>query len=399
MASPELRAYTPSWRERLAGAFSRMLPGDESRSSAAMGRKIAELTDVIPPVGAFTYGNDAYRAAERGDKMAAAGNAGMAVLSMLPMGKLDKMRGIFGTRSPYEAIPGMPSTFKLPGGEVMDAKPIPAVVDAARDYAKSRGMTHQIPESFPTLDRDRAASIANWYDQVPDGAGTPEVMNAYKALADETLGQYDALANRGIAFEFMKKGPDGQIIDPYAASPSLGYKDLADRGRLEIFPTEAGYGTLNATTQNPLLAYSGRNFGDQPATFNDLFRAVHDAYGHFGYGNSFFRAPGEERAWNLHSMMFSPQAKGAMTAETRGQNSWVNAGPYGRQNAAASGADTVYADQKAVNAPDWVQTDTRLKGRNADHYIPGVETVGPAPAPALAGMSRDDEDGAFTWGP
>lgn len=291
LAQPELRSYNPSWRERLAQTFSSWLPGGDTRSNAAMGHKLTGLADVIPPVGAFTYGNDAYRAAERGDKLSAFGNAAMAGLSMLPMAKLDKARGILGTRSPYEPIPGMPSTFKLPGGEVMEAKPIPAIVDAARDYAKARGMTHQLPEAFPTLDKTNAQKIASWYHMAPDEAFNPETLSAYKALADETLGQYDALANRGVAFEFMKKGPDGQIVDPYAASPSLGYKDLAERGRLEIFPTEAGYGSLTETTTNPLLQQSGRYFGDQPATYNDLFRAVHDAYGHFGYGNSFFRAP------------------------------------------------------------------------------------------------------------
>jgi len=51
--------------------------------------------------------------------------------------------------------------------------------------------------------------------------------------------------------------------------------------------------------------------------------------------------------------MYSPDALGAMTSETRGQNSWVNSGPYGQQNKGASGAKTVYADQKAGLMPDW----------------------------------------------
>ena len=48
-----------------------------------------------------------------------------------------------------------------------------------------------------------------------------------------------------------------------------------------------------------------------------------------------------------------------MTAETRGQNSWVNYGPYGDTNRKASGADTHYAPQKIGLLPDWVAEEGR----------------------------------------
>jgi hypothetical protein len=51
--------------------------------------------------------------------------------------------------------------------------------------------------------------------------------------------------------------------------------------------------------------------------------------------------------------MYGPEARRAMTSETRGQNSWLNFGPYADQNATALGADTVFADQKAGLMPDW----------------------------------------------
>ena len=51
--------------------------------------------------------------------------------------------------------------------------------------------------------------------------------------------------------------------------------------------------------------------------------------------------------------MYSPEARGAMTSETRGQNSWVNSGPFGESNRSASGADTIFADQKAGLMPSW----------------------------------------------
>jgi hypothetical protein len=59
---------------------------------------------------------------------------------------------------------------------------------------------------------------------------------------------------------------------------------------------------------------------------NEMFRAVHDAFGHGIRGNS-FGALGEEVAWGSHAQMYSPLARIAMTSETRGQNSFVNYTP------------------------------------------------------------------------
>jgi hypothetical protein len=51
--------------------------------------------------------------------------------------------------------------------------------------------------------------------------------------------------------------------------------------------------------------------------------------------------------------MYSPLARKAMASETRGQNSTVNSGMYADLNEGASGADTIYADQKIGLMPDW----------------------------------------------
>jgi len=59
---------------------------------------------------------------------------------------------------------------------------------------------------------------------------------------------------------------------------------------------------------------------------NEKFRAVHDLLGHAIYGNQ-FGPKGEEMAWAVHSQMYSPLARLAMTSETRGQNSMVNYSP------------------------------------------------------------------------
>lgn len=231
---------------------------------------------------------------------------------------------------------------------------------------KARGAAHELPEAFGPMDKDRAVRIAQAYQDMLHDPSNPEVRRSYEALADETLAQYKALKEAGAKFVFNRPGQD-----PYAASPAMGYPELRDKRTLSIFPTAEGYGnafTPVEVANNPLLKGSGEKFGDAPATLNDIFRAVHDAYGHFAYGNPFFRAPGEERAWMLHSGMYSPEARGAMTTELRGQNNWLNFGPHGEANRTASAAGTIFAPQKIGLLPDWAIEEGR-KGISLDEAI------------------------------
>jgi len=54
--------------------------------------------------------------------------------------------------------------------------------------------------------------------------------------------------------------------------------------------------------------------------------------------------------------LFTASAVPAMTSETRGQNSWVNYGPFGEQNR-ADPRNTTYADQKTGLMPEWTWTE------------------------------------------
>jgi hypothetical protein len=119
---------------------------------------------------------------------------------------------------------------------------------------------------------------------------------------------------------------------------------------------------------HPLMEKAPVQMGGKDATYNDLFRAVHDYFGHAAEGNG-FRANGEYNAWRAHRQMYSEAARGAMDAETLGQNSWVNSGPAGALNKGASGADTIYADQKAGLLPKSV-VNAAVEGVGADeHHI------------------------------
>jgi len=79
--------------------------------------------------------------------------------------------------------------------------------------------------------------------------------------------------------------------------------------------------------------------------------------------------------------MYSPEARKAMTSETRGQNSWVNYGPHGETNRSASQGATKYADQKTGLLPDW-----------AIHEGAGDQTISGITGERFAGAGRPEPE-------
>lgn len=274
-------------------------------------------------------------------------------------GGLKRLDPSSGTNPEYRAIPGQPSTVKIPDlDEVgqwgrVEARPIDPIEDIARRYRTQHGMDPDGLREVPPFDEEMARKAAKAYADMPHAPGDKKVRAAYDALIEETMEQLRALKGSGIDIRYLKEGQK----DPYARSPALGYKDLVENGRLVVFPTDFGFGSSAAfdPAQNPLLRGVGR-VGDKPdAVANDAFRAVHDIFGHFGPGNPFFRHKGEDAAFRHHRPMFTDRALDAATPELRGQNSWLNFGPHGEANRNALGADTVFADQKTGIMPDWVK--------------------------------------------
>ena len=245
---------------------------------------------------------------------------------------------------------GKPAAVKI-DGERYSSREIAEIKRAEENYIKEAGI--DVPDylRYPDQDEKRAKLIAAAYERMKNNPDDPEVKKAYEALIEETMAQYDALKETGINFTFLKPN----MPDPYAASPALGYKDVVENKNLTVFPTDFGYGSDAAfdASRNPMLTKVGRVGDKDDAVANDAFRVVHDTFGHLGSGNPQFRSAGEERAFLQHMRMYTPEARRAMAAETRGQNSLVNFGPFANQNRAASGADTIYADQKVGVMPDW----------------------------------------------
>lgn len=165
-------------------------------------------------------------------------------------------------------------------------------------------------------DERRGIALGEAYLALPgwDDAAKP----AYRAFAREILGQYVYLT--GVARVHVTVSD----TDPYDRAEDMA-ADLRDNRHLAVLSTAA-------TGGHPYLTDSQ----------NDMFRAVHDAFGHAAVGRGFDRHS-EEAAWFAHSHMFTPAARRALTVETRGQNSaftWI-----------LNGAD--FPEQKLALLPPW----------------------------------------------
>ena len=252
-------------------------------------------------------------------------------------------------------LEGMPEAFDVDGQSVEFGYHQPAV-DAARRYAEKAGMGYEPLTQYAPIDQKMASKIAAEYDLMEDAPNDPEVKAAYNAMIDETLAQYEEILRSGLNVQFIKGD------DPYG-NPRNAILDVINNNRMYVFSTRDGYGMDGITQQdlasNPMLRETPYRTADgDPMLANDVFRVVHDYFGHIKNGVG-FRARGEENAWQSHAAMYSTLARRAMTSETRGQNSWVNFGPDAAFNAKANGADTIYADQKVGLLPLWVSEEAR----------------------------------------
>jgi hypothetical protein len=128
--------------------------------------------------------------------------------------------------------------------------------------------------------------------------------SAYRQLGEETKKQFAAMPVK-TAYHY---GP-GEY-----ATPSAMLRDVLSEGNLNVYRGGDPHEFLNEVDP------------DTDLTLNEMFRAVHDLYGHGTMGST-FRPGGEEIAYASHSQMMSPLAQMALLSETRGQNSLVNYSP------------------------------------------------------------------------
>lgn len=351
------------------------------RGPRARGHHIRSVRKFNPnhdELGRFDFGTGSGQGSGGGGEGGAGGNAGL----------LAAQRAAAEAAGNAKALEGLPVKPLLIDGEYFVPGPNEAARQVAEEYMRRAGLEYNPATQYIEVDPARAteiAKVAKAFDAMQHDPNNPEVAAAYQAMISETIAQYNTIAEMtGLKVDFIPPGSP----DPYASSPRLAMEDIRDNNHFWVFPTDSGFGTgaeaAAAMKDNPLLAMTNISFGDQPALANDVFRVVHDYFGHFKEGVG-FRASGEDNAWRSHVAMYSSLAAKAMTSETRGQNSWVNYGPYGSTNRTASGADTHFAPQKIGILPGFAFTkfNPNHDERGRFDFGSGVKATGEQAATAV----------------
>jgi hypothetical protein len=197
----------------------------------------------------------------------------------------------------------------------------PAAQHIVSQYMKAAGhVENPGREMHPTVDVARAQEIANQYHAMENAKpGTPEFEKAkqsYDALNKEIAAQYKSIKDAGFKFTFTTE-------DPYPNSSAMR-RDVRENHHLSVFEATDNHHPFMSKKQT------------------EIFRAVHDFFGHAAEGFE-FGPRGEEAAFRQHAATLSNEAIPALASETRGQNSWVNFFP---ENVGLSPAERPFAEQK-----------------------------------------------------
>ena len=274
---------------------------------------------------------------------------------------------------PYQPVTGLPQKIiGLPDGSSYVPGPLEKAHQAAEAYMRESGLPYDPPRDYAKIDKGFATRVAQAYEDMPHAPDDPGVRSSYDALARETMAQWQHVKNTGLKVDWITP----QTGDPYAENPRMALRDIRDNNHWWGYPTDLGYGSTGEdmkAPENPMLADAGEEIGGHPARVNDIFRIVHDYFGHAKEGHG-FRAEGEDNAFRSHAAMYSDAAKPAMASELRGQNSWLNFGPHGEANRTAKAADTIFADQKIGNMPEWTWRE------NMGRPITAPQVAGRAPS-------------------
>lgn len=196
----------------------------------------------------------------------------------------------------------------------MTKKAVPLVESISDQYIKEHGISKYEQVPFSIMDAMRSADTYETLEHQPEN---PLVKASYALFISHLIKQFTLLIDMG--FDIV----DGQGIHNYDSSDNL--REDISNGKIVYLPTYANDGSYSEIVEgHPLAGY--HNIYNVQYCLNDIFRIVHDFYGH-GMGYS-FGPEGEHYAWEAHRRMLPREAHLALWCETRAQNSWVNFGKH-----------------------------------------------------------------------
>jgi hypothetical protein len=203
------------------------------------------------------------------------------------------------------------------------------LVAAAQAYVDDAALRGDIPPvsmvrllgARVCLDVDFCTEVAQHFAGAPLREDSPALLEGYARLKEQTLRQFGFLRDTGLRVEPWL-GP-GQ---PYRGSRDLTAKLAASRV-LYVYLTTSGHGPGRSVDDHPMCEPSDIRVRDVDLLYNDLFRAVHDLFGHVMLGSSMTVA-GEFRAAYVHMAMYSPAVHPVVFSEHVSQICWYFYGPH-----------------------------------------------------------------------
>jgi hypothetical protein len=125
-------------------------------------------------------------------------------------------------------------TIKTPPGSRLFNKPLEDATTIANRISERTGIDYEEAKRITKLDVPRAIKIAQAFEALESDPNNPEVQEAYQALIDETIEQYNAIIESGYTLEVNNE-------EPYDSSQDM-IDDLRNNKNLKIFSTESGFG-------------------------------------------------------------------------------------------------------------------------------------------------------------
>jgi hypothetical protein len=155
---------------------------------------------------------------------------------------------------------------------------------------KSPSITIPFPKTYQELNKERAKKIAQLYDDLVSTPDDSDVLAAYEALCSETMVQWEFIKKTGLKVEFS---PSEQ---PYP-NPRSAILDITQNNHFFVASTRSAFGQdgIDPNDTNLLLRETDEIISGQVAFINDVFRIVHDFFGHAKECLG-FRSAGEENA-------------------------------------------------------------------------------------------------------
>ena len=95
-------------------------------------------------------------------------------------------------------LEGAPKTANIPDQGLTYLGQNSEILNSAEDYAQSAGVELLTPDRYLPIEEQFSRKVAESYENMVDNPSDPRVKQAYDALANETLLQYDQMLSDGV---------------------------------------------------------------------------------------------------------------------------------------------------------------------------------------------------------